>query len=375
MLYLASDESALRHRQRAGDRRRVDRAVSPVAHSMPSYLITNVRILDGTGREPFAGAVRVEGPRIAEVTAGVPPDRRPPGAVVIDGRGATLMPGLIESHAHIGLGDMNGYDLTRLPPEENMLLTVRNARTMLDCGYTSAFSAAAPKPRLDVVLKREIEAGHVPGPRLLANGPEITVSGGTRRHQPAPPAALRDTDLRVGGRRAGRDPPRVPHPGARRRRSAEAESVGRPRDVQLSIGPDADDRGRGGRGHGDRAGGEAPRGGALPECRIRDDGPAPRHRGDLSRQLRRRARAGRAGGGARPRLRRPGAGPDLQPEPGRRPAGDPAGARPGLRARARGVDRRRRRLAQARRPGAPRRRLRLPRHARTARTPATSGSS
>jgi imidazolonepropionase-like amidohydrolase len=59
-----------------------------------------------------------------------------------------------------------------------MLITVRNARTMLDCGYTSAFSAAAPKPRLDVVLKREIEAGRAAGPRLLANGPEITVTGG-----------------------------------------------------------------------------------------------------------------------------------------------------------------------------------------------------
>src|SRR5262245_34435658 len=49
---------------------------------------------------------------------------------------------------------------------------------MLDAGYTSAFSAGSPKPRLDVVLKREIEAGRVPGPRLLANGPEITVTGG-----------------------------------------------------------------------------------------------------------------------------------------------------------------------------------------------------
>jgi imidazolonepropionase-like amidohydrolase len=49
---------------------------------------------------------------------------------------------------------------------------------MLDCGYTSAFSAASAKPRLDVVLRREIDAGRLPGPRLLANGPEITVSGG-----------------------------------------------------------------------------------------------------------------------------------------------------------------------------------------------------
>ena len=140
-------------------------------------LITNVRILDGTGRTPFTGTVRVEGNRIAEVTVGATP---PPAgqARVIDGAGATLMPGLVEAHAHIGLADLPSYDLTRLPPEEHMLLTVRNARTMLDCGYTSAFSAAAPKPRLDVVLKREIEAGHVAGPRLLGNGPEITVSGG-----------------------------------------------------------------------------------------------------------------------------------------------------------------------------------------------------
>ena len=73
---------------------------------------------------------------------------------------------------------MGSLDLNRLPTEEQMLITVRNARTMLDCGYTSAFSGAAAKPRLDVVLRREIEAGREVGPRLLANGPEITVTGG-----------------------------------------------------------------------------------------------------------------------------------------------------------------------------------------------------
>jgi len=140
-------------------------------------LITNARILDGTGKAPFSGAVRVEANRITEITPGAtPPPAR--GASVIDAAGATLMPGLVESHAHLGFADMPSQELTRLPPEEHMLLTVRNAKLMLDCGYTSAFSAAAPKPRLDVVLKREIEAGRVPGPRLLANGPEITVTGG-----------------------------------------------------------------------------------------------------------------------------------------------------------------------------------------------------
>ena len=139
-------------------------------------LITNVRILDGTGREPFAGSVRVEGSRIAEVSP-VPTAPRP-GERTIDGRGATLMPGLVEPHAHLSFADVGSLDLTRLPVEEHLLATIRNARTMLDAGYTSALSAAAAKPRLDVVLRREIDAGRVPGPRLLANGPEITVTGG-----------------------------------------------------------------------------------------------------------------------------------------------------------------------------------------------------
>jgi imidazolonepropionase-like amidohydrolase len=139
-----------------------------------SYLITNVRVFDGSGRPPVAADVAVDGPRITAV--GEAP--APPGAAVIDGAGATLLPGLVEPHAHLSFADMTAADLTRLPPEEHMLATVRNARTMLESGYTSALSGASAKPRLDVVLRREIESGRVPGPRLLANGPEITVTGG-----------------------------------------------------------------------------------------------------------------------------------------------------------------------------------------------------
>jgi imidazolonepropionase-like amidohydrolase len=143
---------------------------------MADHLITNVRVLDGTGREPFPAWVRVEGNRIAEVSGS--PQAPRAAETVIDGRGATLMPGLVEPHAHLSFADVLSYDMTRLPPEEHLLVTLRNARTMLDAGYTSAISAAAAKPRLDVVVKREIEAGRFPGPRLLANGPEITVTGG-----------------------------------------------------------------------------------------------------------------------------------------------------------------------------------------------------
>ncbi len=144
---------------------------------MSAWVVAGVTVLDGTGREPFDGEVLVAGDRIAAVTAGGR-GPRPEGARVVDGGGGTLMPGLIEPHAHLSFADVLSSDMTQLPPEEHMLVTVRNARTMLDCGYTSAFSAAAAKPRLDVVLKREIDAGRVPGPRLLANGPEIMVTGG-----------------------------------------------------------------------------------------------------------------------------------------------------------------------------------------------------
>ena len=70
-------------------------------------------------------------------------------------------PGLVEPHAHLSFADVTSYELTRMPLEEHLLATVRNAHTMLDAGYTSALSAAAAKPRLDVVVKREIEAGRL----------------------------------------------------------------------------------------------------------------------------------------------------------------------------------------------------------------------
>lgn len=144
---------------------------------MTRTLIANTTILDGSGATPFAGDVLVEGERIVAIQPG---GGLPRGdARVIDGAGATLMPGLIEPHGHLSYPDAaRNADFTRLPPEEHVLVTMRNARTVLDCGYTSVLSAASAKPRLDVVIRNEINAGRIPGPRYLANGPEITVSGG-----------------------------------------------------------------------------------------------------------------------------------------------------------------------------------------------------
>lgn len=144
---------------------------------MSEYIIENVSIFDGSGRELYPGSVRIQGNRIADVS-----ERARHGysesARVLDGRGATLMPGLIEPHGHLSFSNGRSNEFTFIPPEEAMLDTVRNAKVALDSGYTSVFSAAACKPRLDIVLKREIDSGRFPGPRYLACSPEITVTGG-----------------------------------------------------------------------------------------------------------------------------------------------------------------------------------------------------
>ena len=146
---------------------------------MTGTLFTNVNILDASGADPFPGQVLVEGNRISALSRHGE-TLSASGAQVIDGGGtATLMPGLIESHAHLSID--NTDDLAKIgmiPPEENTLITMRNARFYLDCGITSCISAAAAKPRLDVVIRNEINAGRIPGPRMLACTPQFITTGG-----------------------------------------------------------------------------------------------------------------------------------------------------------------------------------------------------
>lgn len=150
--------------------------LSPVAIAVQRVLYTNIAILDGTGTPPYPGSVLVEGERIARVSRDVVD---PACAQVVDGEGGTLMPGLVEAHAHLTFLDMaRSIDLGFVPPEEHMLRTVTNARRLLDAGFTSCASAASSKPRLDVALRNAIDSGDVIGPRTLAASPEMTVTAG-----------------------------------------------------------------------------------------------------------------------------------------------------------------------------------------------------
>ncbi len=146
---------------------------------MTSYLFRNVTIWDGLNDVAFPGEVLVENNRIKTVAKGrgvIPSEN---AARTIDGAGQFLMPGMVEGHSHLSFcGPSRNQDLGEIPPEEHLLRTCRNATLILNHGFTSCYSAASAKMRLDVVVRQEIEDGYLAGPRYRAAGPEITVTGG-----------------------------------------------------------------------------------------------------------------------------------------------------------------------------------------------------
>lgn len=156
-------------------------------------LFTNGHLWDARAESRHAGELLVSGRTIESVARGhgvLPRD----GAVVIDATGATLMPGLVEGHAHLPF-PFTTY-LTQMddaPPEDLLMTAVHNARLMLDCGFTGCIGAGSPRVRCEVTVRNEIDAGRLPGPRLLASTPTLTATGGLndngRLHQTVNPSA------------------------------------------------------------------------------------------------------------------------------------------------------------------------------------------
>ncbi len=142
-------------------------------HGGGAVLFKNAQIFDGTGAERFPGSVLVRGNRIERVIAGSE-EIDAPEAIVVDGRGGTLMPGMVEGHAHLTWPSSieKVINTMTLPIEEHMLTTAVNARITLDAGFTSAYSAGSLGERMEVALRDHIDDGRLPGPRLRASAME-----------------------------------------------------------------------------------------------------------------------------------------------------------------------------------------------------------
>jgi imidazolonepropionase-like amidohydrolase len=137
------------------------------------------RLLDGTGTPAVPdAALLIEGGRVgyAGPAAGLPEGAAQ--APTLDFPGATLLPGLVDAHVHlVASGDP---DLAAGLPKgeaERTLAAVVNARRNLDQGVTLVRDLGAPGAEA-ILVGRAVEDGTVPGPRVVAAGPAVTMTGG-----------------------------------------------------------------------------------------------------------------------------------------------------------------------------------------------------
>jgi imidazolonepropionase-like amidohydrolase len=103
----------------------------------------------------------------------------PAGATVIDLSKATVLPGLIDCHTHLG-ARADRYDEIysfKDTPFHSAFAAVLNARKTLEAGFTSVRDVGSA-PFLAVDLRNSINEGFIPGPRVVASGPGISITGG-----------------------------------------------------------------------------------------------------------------------------------------------------------------------------------------------------
>jgi len=136
-------------------------------------------VLTGRPRESFApGEVLIDGGQIAGVGARGSV-REAPGTEVVELPGCTLMPGLIDSHVHIGF-DRAVHPHTKRSSESDAHLLLRmaeNCRKLLSAGVTTARDLGG-RGFLEVELKNAIEEGLAVGPHLVVATRPITNTGG-----------------------------------------------------------------------------------------------------------------------------------------------------------------------------------------------------
>lgn len=101
----------------------------------------------------------------------------PSDAVRIDLPNATVLPGLIDAHTHLTMDPKFGYDRLALSLPRETLIGAKNARVTLLAGFTTVRNVGA-REFSDVALRDAINAGDVPGPRMLVSGPPLSITGG-----------------------------------------------------------------------------------------------------------------------------------------------------------------------------------------------------
>ena len=151
--------------------------LSPYVKEDASVLVLeHVRLIDGTGSAPQEDMrIDIAGGKITAVQAANTLSPYPPNAKVRNMTGKTLIPGLVGMHEHL-------FYPAPQRPEGGVALYVEAAdsapRLYLAGGVTTARTAGSMEPYTDLELRREIDAGERPGPKLDITGPYLEGKGG-----------------------------------------------------------------------------------------------------------------------------------------------------------------------------------------------------
>jgi imidazolonepropionase-like amidohydrolase len=134
------------------------------------------RLLDvKSGRLLTNQQIEIEGGKIVSVG---PATAVPPGAKVISLPSSTVLPGLIDAHTHLtGEAGKVGYEELGVSIPREALTGAKNAKITLEAGFTTVRNVGAGGFS-DVALRDAINAGDVPGPRMLVSGPPLGITGG-----------------------------------------------------------------------------------------------------------------------------------------------------------------------------------------------------
>jgi imidazolonepropionase-like amidohydrolase len=149
---------------------------SLMAGEPAALAIHSLRVLDIRSGVAAEGYVVVRGDRIVSI------DRNAPhGLRIIELGDATVLPGLIDCHVHLE-ADWSDFSATgnlRRSSAEKTLIALQNAQTYLQRGFTTVRDAGTTDPAYDTIaLRNAIARGAFAGPRVIAAGVPISVTGG-----------------------------------------------------------------------------------------------------------------------------------------------------------------------------------------------------